>query len=236
MEEFYTALLATYQNEVTGFRKDGPVYLAREIQVMILRHLDLHNLLTSAQLVCREWRQLIITTTSLQEKLYFKPEDTLSSRGRLINPLLQARFPRYFPVDPEIIKAEDLLLHFDINDDRFIREEASWRRMLISQPSIKKLGTYTRYVYFPTSDYCDKSVQTFDSELRMEDYYTNIRKCSADDKNLTLSMSWDIDKRDKQDFVDKGNIDESFPDYWAENIGYIFNLGAEVVIRKIYSS
>ena len=233
MEEFGTAPLATYQNEVTGFRKDRLVHLAREIQVMILRHLDLLTLLTSAQLVCREWRQLIITTTSLQEILYFKPENTLSSRDRLINPLLQARFPRYFPVNPEIIKAEDLPLYFDINDDRFIREEASWRRMLISQPSIKKWGIYTRYEYFPI-DEC--SVQTYNSELRMEDYCANIRKDSADDTNLTLSMSWDIDKRDKQDFIDKGDIDESFPDHWAENIGYIFDSGAEGMIRKIYSS
>jgi hypothetical protein len=100
--------------------------------------------------------------------------------------------------------------------------------MLISQPSIKKLGIYTRYVYFPTLDYCDKSVQTCDSELRIEDYYTNMRKCSADDKNLTLSVCWDIDERDKQDFIDKGDIDESFPDHWAENIGYIFDSGAKV--------
>lgn len=234
MEEFGTALLSTYQNRVTGFR--GPVHLAPEIQVMILRHLDLITLLTSAQLVCREWRQLIITTTSLQQILYFKPEDTLSSRGKLINPLLQAMFPRYFPVGPEIIKAEDLPLHFDISDRRFIREEASWRRMLISQPGIKKLGIHTRYVDFPTLDYCDKSVQTCGSGLRMEDYYTNIRKLPVDDWNLTLSVSWDVDERDKQDFIDKGDIDDYFPDHWAESIGYIFDSGAEGMIRKIYSS
>jgi hypothetical protein len=236
MEVFGTVLLATVQNEVTGFRKDGPVYLAPEILVMILRHLDLLTLLTSAQLVCQEWRQLIIATTSLQEILYFKSEDTLSSRSRLINPLLQERFPHCFPVDPETIMAEDLPLHFDISDERFLRKEASWRRMLISQPSIKTLGIYTRHVCFPTLDHCYTSVPSCDSELRMEDYYINIRKCSANNENLTFSVCWDVDKMDKQDFIDKGDIDGSIPDYWAENIGYIFDSGAECMIRKFYNS
>jgi hypothetical protein len=126
---------------------------------MILHHLDLLYFLTSAQRVCRGWRQVIIETKYLQKMLYFKPEDALSSRGRLIKPLLQARFPRYFPVEPETIKAEDLPLHFKINDDRFIREEASWRRILISQPSIKKLGIYTRCDPWPL-DYCHISLPT----------------------------------------------------------------------------
>merc|ERR1712225_179686 len=129
-----------------------------------------------------------------------------------------------------------ILRHLDISDRRFIREEESWRRMLISQPGIKKLGIHTRYVDFPTLDYCDKSVQTCGSGLRMEDYYTNIRKLPVDDWNLTLSVSRDVDERDKQDFIDKGDIDDYFPDHWAESIGYIFDSGAEGMIRKIYSS
>lgn len=41
---------------------------------------------------------------------------------------------------------------------------------------------------------------------------------------------------DKQDFIDKGDIDGSFPNDQVENIGYIFDLGAECMIRKFYNS
>ncbi|KAH8587850.1 hypothetical protein B0O99DRAFT_640741 [Bisporella sp. PMI_857] len=202
---------------------------------MILRLLDLRTLLTS-QRVCREWCKLISTTKSLQTTLYFEPEEvTLSSRHRLINPLLRALFPRCFPVDQENIDADDLPLYFNINDDRIMREQASWRRMLISQPSIKKLGIYTRYVDFPTLDYCHSDVQTYYRGLRMEEYYTIIRKL-ADYKVLNLSVSWNVDEMTRQDFLDGGDIDGCSPDNWAGNVGYIFDLRAEVMIRKVYYS
>lgn len=133
-----------------------------EILETILLHLDLASILTSAQRVCHSWRDLITTSPSLQQHLYFQPNWNQNQNQTLKtpNPLLSTLFPGWFPPPPpanisrattdkddEEVEAAVLdehtfetlaLAHADKNR-AFMYKHASWRNMLLSQPPIPDL-------------------------------------------------------------------------------------------------
>ncbi|KAL2012437.1 hypothetical protein VTN00DRAFT_5155 [Thermoascus crustaceus] len=75
-----------------------------ELLELILLHLDMRTLLTSAQLVCHAWTDLITSSPSIQQALFFRcvPVDSSSrtSIKKVYNPLLAELFPPFFPQDP----------------------------------------------------------------------------------------------------------------------------------------
>lgn len=125
------------------------VLLVIEILEMILVRTDMQTLLTSAQRVCHKWHDLIQYSADLQAALFFKPVRYTLPHGTpaIRNPLLDKRIWPWFcsthtkkwgaaPVKggakiPEIRPGDD---------DCFLREGASWSRMLFQQPPRSCIG------------------------------------------------------------------------------------------------
>ncbi|RAH72407.1 F-box protein [Aspergillus aculeatinus CBS 121060] len=123
-----------------------------EILETILLHVDIQSLLTSAQRVCHAWHDLI-STPSLQKHLFLTPDWERPQPQR--NPLLVHVFPGWFiiehGVDPDYRKKvgrDGLNPRWDLTQPdqkaSFIRKDASWRRMLVQQPPIRGLISFTR--------------------------------------------------------------------------------------------
>jgi hypothetical protein len=69
-----------------------------EILNLLLAELSMRCLLTTAQRVCRRWRDAIVASPTLQQKLFFRPVPELTQRQpeRQLNPILQKAFPPWF--------------------------------------------------------------------------------------------------------------------------------------------
>jgi hypothetical protein len=117
-----------------------------ELLANILLHLPLVNLLP-AQRVSKAWNNIITTMPSLQRALFLSPEpDTHSPR---FNPLLKKHFPIWFsePDNPTKVvrvsgKGICALFEEEVGLStgyaaKLMREEASWRRMLVIQPPVR---------------------------------------------------------------------------------------------------
>ncbi|KAJ6110310.1 hypothetical protein N7486_002545 [Penicillium sp. IBT 16267x] len=135
-----------YLNHGTATKKclDTP-----EILEMILARMDMRTLLTSAQRVSRSWFNLISTSPSIQKALFFTPikDSEWGTEEKILNPLLTETFPSIFPA-----KARRYGYWFNICDlpmtkdassmARFVRKDASWRKMLVQQPPISGIGLF----------------------------------------------------------------------------------------------
>lgn len=120
-----------------------------EILEMILSGTDMRTLLTSAQRVCRNWTSLISNSRTIQKVLFFIPiNDSEWGMGEKIpNPLLTETFASFFPVKtrPDIYQFDfrDLVMTRDASTmARFVRADASWRKMLVQQPPISEIGLF----------------------------------------------------------------------------------------------
>lgn len=122
-----------------------------EILEMVLLHTDMRTLLTSCQLVCREWRSLVARSLPIQKALFFTPiqASEWAIKETVPNPLLAEKFPTVFPAPDD---SQSQLRFFELSNcamtkdsetlDRFCRNNASWRRMLVQQPPIWELGVF----------------------------------------------------------------------------------------------
>lgn len=126
-----------------------PALKTPEVLEMILLQTDMRTLLTSCQRVCRNWRNLITMSPSIQKALFFTSiKDSEWGVGEKIpNSLLARMFPTIFPAqgNPEDHDFEfsDCTMTKDLASlDQFVRKEASWRRMLVQQPPIQELGLF----------------------------------------------------------------------------------------------
>lgn len=111
--------------------------------VLLLKELDPQTLLLS-QRVARLWKETIVRSNELQEKLFFKAIDGTTDdleSDATPNPLLAAAFPRYFTKD--VISNDDELLTIGIENyyeqienshEAFRYPCASWQHMLPQQP------------------------------------------------------------------------------------------------------
>ena len=116
---------------------------------MILLQTNIRTLLTSCLRVCRDWRNLIIKSPSIQKALFFIPikESEWGAGEKVPNPLLAGMFPTIFPAkgdrDNRNFHFSDCAMTKDPETlDRFVRKDASWRRMLVQQPPISELGLF----------------------------------------------------------------------------------------------
>ncbi|PYI33030.1 hypothetical protein BP00DRAFT_424406 [Aspergillus indologenus CBS 114.80] len=123
-----------------------------EILENILLQVDIQSLLTSAQRVCHAWHDLI-STPALQKHLFLTPDWNRPQPER--NPLLVHIFPGWFIAGQiadgeyrEKIGRDGINPRWDLTQPEqkasFIRKEASWRRMLVQQPPIRGLISFTR--------------------------------------------------------------------------------------------
>ncbi|RDW63038.1 uncharacterized protein DSM5745_10149 [Aspergillus mulundensis] len=125
-----------------------------EILEMVLAQLDMRTLLTSAQRVCHSWASLAAQSPVLQRALFFTPIKDANEWGmneKMLNPLLTEAFPSIFPDPPKDEDDKEKRFNFRFSDlpiatlegearARFIRPDASWRRMLVSQPPMQDIS------------------------------------------------------------------------------------------------
>ncbi|KAJ5970615.1 uncharacterized protein N7479_000533 [Penicillium vulpinum] len=119
-----------------------------EILEMILVQLDMRTLLTSAQLVCYNWANLISESPSIQKALFFTPIGANEwGEEKIINPLLRETFPSFFPTKDKAADHPFDYSSLPMTKDsstmgQFVRKDASWRKMLVQQPPISDIGLY----------------------------------------------------------------------------------------------
>ncbi|KAF8144400.1 hypothetical protein K438DRAFT_1426589, partial [Mycena galopus ATCC 62051] len=114
-----------------------------ELLELILVRLPMRDLLVTAPLVSKTWHAATLSP-ELQRALFFEP-DALSPPIR--NPLLMETFPPFFavpppnqnrwlwPGTPDAIKA----MPWSRAPEAFKRANASWRRMLVTQPPTRTM-------------------------------------------------------------------------------------------------
>ncbi|PLB49031.1 hypothetical protein P170DRAFT_509682 [Aspergillus steynii IBT 23096] len=120
-----------------------PLFLV-ELLEMILLETDIRTLLGSASRVCRFWNKLINTSSYLQTVLFIRPsvKPLLPNQPREVNPLLPLIWHRILRRNNS---TPSELLHIRplepwIQSIYLLRQEASWRRMLIQQPPTRRLS------------------------------------------------------------------------------------------------
>jgi hypothetical protein len=117
-----------------------------ELLEHILLHLPQRDLLL-AQRVCRRWHAVINASKHIQRALYFLPLPPANSTSSqpASNPLLASAFAGYFKflaweefTSTYTSTWASMLLYSTEKrwQQRFIQEEASWRRMLVTQPPV----------------------------------------------------------------------------------------------------
>ncbi|KAI0518284.1 hypothetical protein F5B22DRAFT_80086 [Xylaria bambusicola] len=127
-----------------------------ELLQEILLQLDMRTLLTAAQLVNRQWHDVITTSPALQQALYFAPVVS-SAYPATQNPLLSELFPYWFQEgtggdNPHALKEVKEISRLDFGclpmaqESRrhaFMYPNATWRHMLVRQPPVLTLGRWT---------------------------------------------------------------------------------------------
>ena len=135
-----------------------------EILENILLCVDERSLLTSAQRVCKYWHAIISVSPSLQKHLFLKPD--WDRKTRSTSNLLTEAFPVWFipssypggiPQDGICIINSNVSMQsreknptvFDTlplalphKNEAFMRNDATWRHMLVQQPPIPSLVTF----------------------------------------------------------------------------------------------
>ncbi|KAI8945490.1 hypothetical protein F4801DRAFT_124818 [Xylaria longipes] len=162
--------------------RDAVLHTAELLQEILLQ-LDMRTLLTSAQLVSRQWHELITSSPALKQALYFEPVPWASGSATQ-NPLLAEVFPPWFPEEtkdeqvdgtkpPKMINREDfrsLPMAKASRRHAFMHPSATWRHMLVQQPPILSLGRWTTS-HAMMGDFHAFPLQEFPGGLRMGSFY-----------------------------------------------------------------
>ncbi|KAK7000300.1 putative MFS transporter [Favolaschia claudopus] len=124
-----------------------------ELLELILVDVPMLDLLLCAPLVCKTW-QATTKTPTIQRLLFFLPDPTIPASERILNPLLEAKFPPFFTPDPyghggnwcRVAYRHIRSMAWSKKVKAFKYAEASWRRMLTTQPPTQRMlvkeGTY----------------------------------------------------------------------------------------------
>ncbi|KAF7367851.1 putative f-box domain protein [Mycena sanguinolenta] len=122
-----------------------------ELLELILTQLPMRSLLVTAPLVSKTWQATTLTPT-LQRALFFLPDP---SSPPVQNPLLAELFPPFFVEEPDDDNSRTwsqpgsatsiMAMPWAKAPDAFKRADASWRRMLVTQPLAQTMAiTETR--------------------------------------------------------------------------------------------
>lgn len=170
--------------------------------------LDQRTLLIGAIRVCKQWHSTIFESTPLRAHLFLHPSaaptNATAPRRHDVNPLLQSAFPLFFelPTPRPSVWASfahqpTALPHAPLarqNLSAITRRGASWRRMLVCQPPVTKLGV----IIGETAYFTD--ILSFPEGLQMRTLYDLIYKYSCrDDNPASWCMAWRPALRDKDD-------------------------------------
>jgi hypothetical protein len=189
-----------------------------ELLEQILLQLDMHTLLVSAQRVSKSWHIVIISSQELQRALFFQAaseSDKAVSYDQKPNPLLKELFPAWFGKSPEhspesVSKEHthnkiygkdgfrDLALRrasvaHGRGQNPFLRNAASWKRMLVAQPPINRLGAIWHTSALGGSS-LGTELKIKEDGLRMEEFYNIVLQHSAWPRVSTSFLAiWDFD-------------------------------------------
>ncbi|GAT30251.1 hypothetical protein RIB2604_03302280 [Aspergillus luchuensis] len=178
-----------------------------ELLEMILLQLDMRTLLVSAQRVCRAWHTLIKDSSSLQTLLFFKPATNAfptEPRARDMvedNPLLSYIWHEFWRKKVSNLYFPQLDPH---REKVFLREEASWRQMLLRQPPVSLMGVfeYKKSYRAPRGSAC---------WFKEEDKFTRLGYLYSEMSRLSL-----IPGRDLRSFYERDLID-----LYEKRLGYM---------------
>jgi hypothetical protein len=107
-----------------------------ELIELTLALLPIRDLLVTAPLVSKLWQALTLSPT-LQRALFFEADPTASASHAVQNPLLAELFQPFFAPTPLTwpgTASSILAMPWAQAPDAFKRADASWRRMLVTQP------------------------------------------------------------------------------------------------------
>ncbi|KAK7044358.1 putative f-box domain protein [Favolaschia claudopus] len=162
------------------------VFSSPELLELILSHLSMRDLLCTAPLVSKTW-QATTKSPSLQRILFFESDPSADPSDPAQNPLLAelfspflARLERqnpsvyHWPGRTASIKA----MPWANNPDAFRRVGASWRRMLVTQPSVRTLTV--KYVTSGSAGSSSLWARMSDLSLRMGYLYDLVLPLTQD--------------------------------------------------------
>ncbi|KAF2469083.1 uncharacterized protein BDR25DRAFT_304620 [Lindgomyces ingoldianus] len=157
-----------------------------ELIEQILLQLPMYDLLM-AQSVCTRWRTVILSSSRIQRDLYFLPREVPSNASPADlkpNPVLAAAFEEVFEIskrrglyhiwqrDFTVRKAfcMEILLHSTMDSwtEEVKYKEASWRRMLMTQPPVSSVAV-TDLRVAPDYDDCFAEWVDIEEGVRMGD-------------------------------------------------------------------
>ncbi|KAK8431606.1 hypothetical protein IWX49DRAFT_576863 [Phyllosticta citricarpa] len=166
-----------------------------------------------SQRVSRVWKIIISSSCPLQQALFFRPEprqsNSFESTRWKTNPLLKAAFPAWFV---EIrhryympgIKAFDETDWADEQIQALTRAEASWRKMLPTQPAISVLEI-KNFSHGKTMDGLSNDVVYLDEGLRMGTLYDLTEGHIARHRVSSFAVIWP-----REEEVFHGNVDVGY--------------------------
>ncbi|KAB8266644.1 hypothetical protein BDV30DRAFT_232292 [Aspergillus minisclerotigenes] len=153
------------------------IFLIPEILEQILLQTPPQTLLTTAQRTSQTWHHLITTSPRLQETLFFKPQPQppnprTKTTNRTLNPLLPHKiWPHLFrkrlasqtttttnygytlpPADP-------------VEEELYLRPNASWRRMLVQQPPTSSISVFVMHRSWISCDEDISPVKVFTADV-----------------------------------------------------------------------
>ena len=182
-EEAFAAM-ALHNNASYGIKaevessQDEPSAAQRTFNIVELRELILKSLppkeLLLAQRVSKDWKATINTSRKLQERLFFRPSSTrlLSHDGAPASKWLDIATqeevepswnPLLVPIYNSLRRSEKATFYKRLPDQTWDRPEASWRRMLRSQPPTKGI------VYIRCFTSCFGRYEPDEREVELED-------------------------------------------------------------------
>lgn len=135
----------------------------------IICSLDMRTIIVSAQAVNHRWKDLITESPAIQQHLYLLPAPNGGGgpENPDLNPLLAKSFPLWFVSaarhDYKGLRGTPLVTR----SDDFMRRDATWRGMLVSQPPVRKLAIYSK-VFGMNHAF---EVREYAEGLRMGEFY-----------------------------------------------------------------
>ncbi|PSN64105.1 hypothetical protein BS50DRAFT_679254 [Corynespora cassiicola Philippines] len=184
------------------------VFQVAELLENILLNLELRTLLTGAQRVNKYWHGIITNSPELQRMLFLSPSPRKKGESRedqICNPLLVTTFPAWFANrDRNEASRDELTYGIDAftnlpmsrsftASEAFLRPRASWRRMLLAQPPIERLGCWmseNELGAIPTDIDLHFRILGFPQGLRMGTAYELAYHWTSWDRHSWFGMTW----------------------------------------------
>jgi hypothetical protein len=175
------------------------------------------NVLLNCTMVCRTWNKIINQSPTLQQNLFFEPITAGNTEEYSLNPVLSSHFApvlcpellnrdlstllaikqleaghRCLPEDlPAVSWARNTSMHAHI-DNAMIRQGASWRNMLVSQPPIKRIDWWHEWIHDRSAT---DNTGSWSSSRIFDLDPTAAQGWGHEDQNreyVTLGMLWDL--------------------------------------------